>query len=176
MTYAKMRRSFTLVEMTIVISVGMMVAAISLTVFNSQLISYKILGAQNFIISEAPQINNTLNRIIPRANFFRMYESLTNAETGNNAVITGGKVLALKFQDVANASDSSFGVIAYNDTSKELNYYHVNSMAELAVASPSWRITRQLDDLVFYVENGVLRTKLTGPNGEEIIYSATTQR
>ena len=171
-----LKSGFTLIEMTLVISVGLMVAGMSLTLFNSQLMSYKILGAQNFLISEAPQINNTLNRIIPRANFFRMYESLTHAEMGSDAVIAGGKVLALKFQDAANPADSSYGIIAYNNGTKDLNYYHVSSMAELAVASPAWSITRQLDDLVFYVENGVLRTKLTGPNGEEIIYSATTQR
>ena len=49
-------------------------------------------------------------------------------------------------------------------------------MAELAVASPQWSISTQLSDAVLYVENGVMRIKLTGPNGEEIIYSTTTQR
>ena len=49
-------------------------------------------------------------------------------------------------------------------------------MAELAVASPEWSISRQIEDAVFYVENGVLRTKLSGPNGEEITYSASTLR
>lgn len=174
---AKIKRGFTLIEMTLVLTVGLMVAAISLTLFNSQLMSYKILGAQNFLISEAPQINNTLNRIIPRANFFRMYASLADARTGTGSVISGGKVLALKFQDVANPADSSFGVIAYDDEANDLNYYHVSSMAELAVVtSPSWSITTRLNDAVFYVENGVLRIKLSGPNGEEIIYSTTTQR
>jgi len=172
----KIRRGFTLIEMTLILAVGLMVASISLTLFNSQLMSYKILNSQNFLISEAPQINNTLNRIIPRANFFRMYASLTDAKAGTGAVINDGKVLALQFQDVANSADSSFGIIAYDDAANDLNYYHVSSMAELAIASPAWNITTQLHDAVFYVENGVLRIKLTGPNGEEIIYSATTQR
>ena len=173
---AKIQRGFTLIEMTLVLAVGLMVASISLTLFNSQLMSYKILGAQNFLISEAPQINNTLNRIIPRANFFRMYASLADAKAGAGALISDGKVLALQFQDVADSSGSSFGVIAYDDAANDLNYYHVSSMAELAIASPAWNITTHLNDAVFYVENGVLRIKLTGPNGEEIIYSATTQR
>ena len=120
-TAARTKSGFTLVEMTLVITVGLMVAGISLTLFNSQLMAYKILGAQNFLISEAPQINNTLNRIVPRANFFRMYQSLSDAEMGSNAVITGGKVLALKFQDTAKPEDSSFGVIAYDDGTKHLN-------------------------------------------------------
>ena len=49
-------------------------------------------------------------------------------------------------------------------------------MAELAVASSEWSISTQLTDVVFFVENGVLRTVLSGPNGEEVTYSATTQR
>jgi hypothetical protein len=91
-------------------------------------------------------------------------------------VIAGGKVLALKFEDPSTAADSSFGVIVFDETANDLNYYHVSSMAELAIAAPKWRITTQLSGAIFYVENGVLRIKLTGPNGEEIIYSATTQR
>ena len=173
---SSLRRGFTLIEMTVVIAVSLVVATITLTLFNSQVASYKILQTQNFLISEAPRINNTLNRIIPRANFFRMYASLADAQTGANAVISDGKVMALKFQDPATPSNSSFGVIAYDETEKDLNYYHLSSMAELAGASPAWSISTQIEGAVFYVENGVLRTRLTGPNGEEIIYSATTQR
>lgn len=162
--------------MTVTLSVGLMVAAMSLTLFNSQIMSYKILGAQNFLVTEAPQINNTLNSIVSRANFFQMYTSLNEATIGQNAVISNGKVLALKFEDPANLSDSSFGVIVFDANNNDLLYYHVTSMAELAIASPQWSITNQVDDATFYVENGVLRIKLTGPNQEEIIYSATTQR
>ncbi len=170
------KRGLTLVEMTVIILVGLMVATISLTLFNSQLASYKILKTQNFLISEAPQINNSLNRIIPRANFFRMYRNLADAKAGTNAVITDGKVIALKFQDPANPADSSYGVIAFDATENDLDYYHLNSMAELAVASSEWSISTQLENVVFSVESGVLRTKLSGPNGEEITYSSTTQR
>jgi prepilin-type N-terminal cleavage/methylation domain-containing protein len=167
---------FTLIEMTVTIVVGLMIATMSLTMFNQQLASFKILKAQNFLISEAPHVNNTLNRIVTRANFFRMYESLVDAESGQNAVIANGKVLALKFEDAGDQSENSFGVIAFDSTENHLNYYHVSSMAELAIASPQWKISTQLSDAEFYVENGVLRIKLTGPHSEEIIYSTTTQR
>ena len=65
-----------------------------------------------------------------------MYGSLTDAKESSNAVIADGKVIALKFQDPASPSDSSFGVIAYDSETKKLNYYHLASMAELAVAHP----------------------------------------
>ncbi|MBT8037477.1 MAG: hypothetical protein KJO21_08025 [Verrucomicrobiae bacterium] len=167
---------FTLIELTMTISVGLMVAGMSLTLFNSQIASYKILKTQNFLVTEAPQINNTLNRIVSRANFFLMYTSLSDATSGYNSVITGGKVLALKFEDPSDSANNSFGVIAYDSTDNDLNYYHISSMAELAIANPKWSITTQLNGADFYVENGVLRIKLTGPNSEEIIYSTTTQQ
>ena len=169
-------RGFTLIEMTVTLTVGMMIAVMSLTLFNSQLATYKILNAQNFLVKEAPQVSSTLNRIISRANFFQMYTSLDNATTGANSVIADGKVIALKFEDPSDSTNSSFGVIAYDSPNETLNYYHVASMPGLAVATPEWKISSHVSDSVFYVENGVLRIKLTGPNGEEIIYSATTQR
>lgn len=172
----RMPHGFTLIEMTVVVTIGLMVAGISLTLFSSQLASYQILSSQNFLVSEAPQINNTLNRIVSRANFFQMYKSLVDAEIGQNAIISGGKILALQFEDPGNSSDSSYGVIAFNSSTNTLSYYHVNSLGGLSVASPQWNISTHLSDADFYVENGVLRIKLTGPNGEEIIYSTTTQR
>lgn len=168
------KTGFTLIEMTVTIVVGLMVATISLTLFNSQLASYRILNTQNFLVREAPQINNTLNRIVSRANFFQMYASLNDAESSQNAVISGGKVLALKFAGTDDVNHS-YGVIAFDSDTERLDYYQVTSMAELAVAAPNWNISTQASDATFYVENGVLRIKLTGPNGEEIIYSTSTQ-
>lgn len=170
-----LKKGFTLIEMTVAIVVGLMVATISLTLFNSQLASYRILNTQNFLVREAPQINNTLNRIVSRANFFRMYASLGDAESGQNAVIEDGKVLALKFSGTDDVNHS-FGVIAFDDQNGRLDYYQVTSMAELAVATPNWNISTQVNDVTFFVENGVLRIKLAGPNDEEIIYSTSTQR
>lgn len=166
---------FTLVEMTVVMLVGILIAIMSLTLFNYQLTTYKIINTQNFLIHEAPQVNNTLNRIVSRANFFRLYPTLNDAESGENATITNARVLALQFNGT-NTDPNSFGVIAFDDASNKLNYYHLESMAQLSTATPAWSISSQIDDAVFYVENGVLRTKITGPNGAEIIHSTTTQR
>lgn len=173
---------FTLVEMTVVLLVGMMIAVMSLTLFNYQLTTYKIINAQNFLVHEAPQVKNSLNRVVSRANFFRLYPTAQDAETGANATISNATCLALMFKGTSQTPDS-FGVIAFDGSNDELRYYHLASMAELANASDaawrkqhSWAISSQIDDAVFYVENGVLRMKLTGPNGSEIIYSTTTQR
>lgn len=162
-------------EMTIVILVGSMIAIMSLVLFNNQLATYRIINTQNFLIHEAPQIENSLNRITSRANFFRLYPTLEDAEAGTNATITDAQVIALQFSGIAQAADS-FGVIAFDSDENKLNYYHLASMAELAVATPEWSISSQVSDANFFVQNGVLRFKLTGANGAEIIYSTTTLR
>lgn len=174
-TPASKPRGFTLIEMTVAITVGLMVAGISLTLFNSQLASYRILKTQNFLVAEAPHVNNTLNQIVSRASFFRMYEDMDDAISGENAVIANGKVLALMFAGT-DETNHSFGVIEFDQDSKRLEYYHVSSMAGLAAAEPNWTISSRVSDATFFVENGVLRIRISGPNGEEIIYSTTTQR
>ena len=169
------RTGFTLVEMTIVILVGSIIAMMSLALFNHQLTTYRIINTQNFLIHEAPQIDNSLNRITSRANFFRLYPTLNDAEAGTNATITDAKVIALQFSGIGTTADS-FGVIAFDDATNRLNYSHLASMAELAAATPAWSISRQVSDANFFVQDGVLRFQLTGPNGAEIIYSTTTLR
>lgn len=167
--------AFTLVELTIVLLVGILIATMALTLFSFQLATYRIVQTQNFLIHEAPQINNSLNRIVARANFFRLYGSLGDAESNANAVIADANVMALQFNGTGDTPDS-FGVIHFDNTTNQLNYYHLQNLADLQNSTPEWTISDQVNDTVFFVENGVLRTRLIGPNGGQIVHSTTTQR
>ncbi len=161
--------------MTVVISVGLIIATMSLTLFNHQLGIYRIINAQNFLIHEAPQVNNTLNRVVSRANFFRLYPTLDDAERGINSTITDAQVMTLQFTGTGQIPNS-FGVIAFDPSTRTLNYYRLSSLAQLRSATPEWRISGQISNATFLIQNGVLRTRLTGINGAEIIHSTTTQR
>jgi len=211
----RVAKAFTLVEMTVVALIGILIAGMSMTLFNSQLTSFQILRTQNFLIQEAPQINNTLNQIISRANFFRLYQSTGDAEDGINAVIDNATVMVLEFRNNTVNTDTednrtsaiSYGVIAFDSGARELNYYTLTSIDpgsfELGanttnsnpdpdpdpddpdadpddptanVSGPDWTISTQAADVVFFVQDGVLRTRITGPNGSQIIHSTTTQR
>lgn len=166
---------FTLIEMTVTIIVGLLIATMSLTLFNHQLSVYRIINTQNFLIHEAPQVNNSLNRVVSRANFFRLYPTLQDAESATNPTLVNAQVMALQFNGVGQ-NPNTFGVIAFEPTNNTLNYYHLESLAQLSSATPAWRISNQVDDVVFFIDNGVLRTRITGTNGAEIIHSTTTQR
>lgn len=179
-------KAYTLVELTVAMLVGILVAVISLTLFNTQLTSFQIIRTQDFLIREAPQINNSLNQIIPRANFFRLYPTLQNAVAETNSTINNAPVMVLQFQNsttnaAGNAGDPNatvnFGVIAFNANTNSLDYYNPgNNLANLNLAAPDWTISSQAADVTFFVESGVLRTQITGPNGSQITHSTTTQR
>jgi hypothetical protein len=44
------------------------------------------------------------------------------------------------------------------------------------LGAPQWTVTRKPKDVLFTMESGILRMKLTGPDDEEIIYSGTMQQ
>ena len=49
-------------------------------------------------------------------------------------------------------------------------YYYVVPVSGVLTA-PQWAITSQPTDVKFFVESGILRTRLTGPAGEELTFS-----
>ena len=195
-------RAFTLIELTVMALVGTLIASMSLVLFNTQVTSFQIIRTQDFLIHEAPQITNTLNQVIPRANFFRLYADPANVVTGTSPVITDANTLVLEFSNIANAAQAAeaaendlapvqttrFGVITF-DPAGNLRYYNVANLASFnrtatpagpagpaTPASPSWIISSQVTNVQFFVDQGVLRTQITGSNGSQFTHSSTTQR
>jgi len=175
------QRAFTLVELTVAILIGLMIATITLTLFNQQLASFNILRTQNFMVREAPQINTTLNKIIPSADSFLIYAKADDVKSGT-PVTSGGKAIALRFDgsNIATTADSelskSFSVISFDASKGDLNYYA--GLSQLSAfdptTTPSWKISTQVKNATFFLENGVLRITLTGKNDGEITYSASS--
>lgn len=192
-------KAFTLVELTVVISVGMMVAMMALGLLQQQLISYRIVQSQNFLVAEAPQINNTLNRIINRASFIQVYPDLASAKAGgNNATLTNGKVLVLRFIDAGGNQNTStshnqrIGIIAFDASTNSINYYNITDTdlanfdpidvpgsggnPAISATPPSWTISSYVNNVDFFIQQGVLRMQIDGFNGDQITYSVTTQK
>ncbi|NWK54423.1 type II secretion system protein [Verrucomicrobiaceae bacterium N1E253] len=170
---------FTLIELTIAMIVGLMIIMVTLSLFTQQTRAFDILKKQNFMIREAPQINNLLNSIVSRADAIQMYPTTADAISGTNAATTNATVLALKFQGVSvesgtTAISESYGVVAYDTATQVLNYYgNLTTLADLDPSTPSWAVSTQLKNATFSVENGVLRIQLTGPHDGVITYSTT---
>ncbi|MGJ8661090.1 MAG: PulJ/GspJ family protein [Bacteroidota bacterium] len=176
-------KGYTLVELTVTIVVGITVSAAALTLMSNQISAFNILKTQNFLIAEAPQINNTLNRIISRGTAFRVYPSFADATLSTSPTMANGTTLVLVFQSAGqtngspDAAAATYGVIDFDATNNSLDYYYTSDLTTIVQGTPSWNISKQATGVTHTVDaNGILRTTISGPSGESITYSATTQR
>ncbi|MGJ8676838.1 MAG: PulJ/GspJ family protein [Akkermansiaceae bacterium] len=181
-------KGYTIVEMTVMILVGLMISATALSLMSNQISAFNILKTQNFLIADAPQINNTLNRIVSRGSAFRIYPSFADAVASTNPTIVNGNTLVIVFQSSGQintatlvdptviAAASTYGVIDFDPVTNSLDYYYTDNLASIVYGSPSWNISKQATSVVHTVLGGVLRTTISGPNAESITYSTTTQR
>lgn len=168
------KRAFTLIEMSIAITLAMSIGAIMITLLQQQISFHRIIRAQNFLVQEAPQVSNTITQILNRADAYRIHVDLTDAIANSGAVESGGKILVVGFHNPDQTQD--FGMIAYEliDGEPVLGYYNLSAAGAFAGAgNPDWIISRQVRNVDFFIQNGVFRLQLTGPAGESITYSGT---
>jgi len=179
---SKRQSGYTLVELTVAVLIGMMIAIITLTLFNTQLASFGVLRTQDFMMREAPQVNSILNKLIPKADSLLVYNNASEVKTGT-PVKSGGKAVLLRFRGPGiNQSThqliTRYAVVAFEKPNGadlgDLNVYsNLSNLSTSDFTSPSWKISTEVKDASFFIENGVLRIRLTGPNDGEIIYSAS---
>ena len=167
-------RGYTLVELTLAMSIGMMVAAMSLMLFNQQVSFLRIFRAQDFLTREAPLISNYVARVINNAEGYSLYTDINALKNGDTAVLSDANVLVLRFKQSDGTERAA--VLSYEDFNSEPGlYYRLVPDDGSALGDPDWAITKQPADAVFSVEQGILRMTLSGPNGEELTYSGTQQ-
>ena len=169
----KIRRAFTLIEMSVVIMVGMMIGTMVIAIFNQQLAFLRIYRVQSFTTEEAPMISMYLNRMIGKADRFRLHQTMSEALSGNNPQTASSPICVLNFREPDGSMRAS--ILAFEDTPDggRLNYYVVPESGSMG--APQWSITRRAADVEFYMEQGILRTLITGPQGEQLIYSGSMQ-
>ena len=173
------RKGYTLVELALAVGVGMMVAAMSLMLFNQQVSFIRIFRAQDFLTKEAPLVNNYMGRVVGAADGYALYETIADLNGGSNAVLTNAKVIMLRFAE-ADGNERA-AVVSYETFGGEDGLYFrlVPDKwvpgASASLGDPDWAISKQPANVVFNVEQGILRMMITGPNGEEITYSGTQQ-
>lgn len=171
---SRWKRGFTLIEMSIAMTLAISIGAIMITLLQQQISFHRIMRAQNFLVQEAPQVSNTITQILNRADAYRIHVDLTDAISDTGAVESGGKVLVVGFHNPDQTRD--FGMIAFEliDGEPVLGYYNLSAAGTFGGAGhPDWIISRRVRNVDFFVENGVFRLQLTGPAGESITYSGT---
>ena len=166
------KSGFTLIEMTVVIIFGMALSAIGLMLLNQQVHTARVFSQQDFILSEAPQINSSLVSLLGKADAIRLHADFNNAVANTNPILTGAKTMVAAFRNYDNTT--TFGIISLETVAgqQRLNYYYYDpAQTAPTQANPSWTISRKIADADFSLVNGLFETTLTGPKSEQISYT-----
>lgn len=166
-------RGFTLIELSLAISTGIVVAVLLLAMVNQQIAFLRIYNAQSFLTTEAPLINNYLARVIGSAEGYRLYESVEDLVDGSPPVMADAPVIMLRFKE----PDGTFraSVLAFENPGTGQGLYYRRVTAAGVLGDPDWALTKRPAEVDFSIVQGILRVRIEGPNGEEIFYSGTQQ-
>lgn len=164
---------YTLVELTLAMAIGTMVAAMGLLLFNQQMAFMRIFRAQDFLTREAPMINNYVARVIGTAEDFRLYADMQSFRDGSDPVLSGATVLVMRFREANGTMRAS--ILSFEDPGGGSGLYYTMVPDSGMIGTPDWALSKEPSQVSFAVDQGVLRMTVAGPNGEELIYSGTQQ-
>lgn len=163
------KQGFTLIELTVAMLVGLTVSAMLMAMLNQQITFLKIFRAQSFLNEEAPIVSNHVSKLLLNAERFRLHASLEDALAGEDPKLTDSPVVVLNFRQPDGTVRA--GILSFEDLGDgpALYYYVVPESGVLG--EPEWAITNKPTNVSFFVESGIIRTRLTGPAGEVITFS-----
>lgn len=175
-------------ELSLVIVIGITIGSIVMAMLNQQIAFLRIFKAQSFLNEEAPVISNHISKLLLSAERFRLHANLSDALSGANPRLTDSPAVLLNFRQpdgtvragilsFQNVVDKDEATIfdytqAVDDTKPMALYYFVIPVSG-TLSKPEWAVTDKPTDIDFFVEAGIIRVRLTGPAGEEIIFSGS---
>lgn len=173
--FTRKRRGFTLIELALAIVIGLTAASMSILMMNQQLAFIRIFNAQDFLTREAPMIHAQISKVIGSAEGYRLYTDIAALRNGGQPVLADADVLVLRYRLPNGTLKAS--VLSFEDPGSGLGqglYYRLVPTSG-TIGDPDWAVTKEPADVTFSVEQGILRMRLAGPNGEELVYSGTEQ-
>ncbi len=170
----RMRKGFTLIEVSIAIMIGMATGAMVLSLFNNQMAFLKIYQTQNFLTEESPIISMYVGRLVGRADRFRLHDNVADALAGVRIRTTASPVVVLNFRQPDGTMRAT--ILSFENRGSGLALYYYVVPVNGVLGEPQWAVTKKPTDVSFSMDQGVLRMALTGPAGEKITYSGTMQQ
>lgn len=170
----RIRRGFTLIELTIAMMLGMATATMVLALFNQQLAFLKLYKTQNFLTEEAPIISMYVSRLIGKADRFRLHDTVADALSGTNPRLTASPVVVLNFRQPDGTMRAT--ILSFENRGSGLALYYYVVPVSGVLGSPQWAVTKVPSNVFFSMNAGVLQMTLVGPLQERITYSGTMQQ
>ncbi len=159
--------------------VGLAIGGTIIAMLNQQIAFLKIFQAQSFLNEEAPIISAHVSKLLVNAERFRLHDSvadasyLVNGQRGQNFRSDPSPVLALDYR-LPNG-DMRSGILSFEDRGQGDALYYYVERSPGVYNVPQWTITNKAAEVLFFTEFGILRARMTGPAGEEIILSGAMQ-
>ena len=169
-----MRRGFTLIELSLALMMAMVTGSMVLALFNQQLAFLRMYQTQNFLTEDAPLISLYVSRLVGKADRFRLHDTVADAVAGVNPRLTASPVVYMTFRQPDGTLRSA--LLSFENRGAGLGLYYYVVPVSGVLSAPQWDISKRPANVSFTMENGVLRMTLTGPGGEQIIYSGTMQQ
>lgn len=168
------RKGFTLIELTLAMSMGMAISAIILVLFNQQLVFLRFYRDQTFLTEEAPLISMHVSKLVGKAERFRLHANVAEARAGFAPSYSASPVLILNFRQPNGTVRAS--ILSFEDRGAGKALYYYLESPDGSLLTPQWYLSKMPKDVSFSVQQGILRMTLTGPNNEQVTYSgAMTQ-
>ena len=172
------RRGFTLIEATVALVLILLIAATSTTLLTQQFTYFRILQQQNFLVQDAPVINNMLSRILSQADAFRIHTNEAEAFDGSPGltnVADNGNTLLIGY---AQADGSRlFGLLTFvpptpGQLTGQLQFTNVDNVGGANVLGTPWILSSRVNNVDFSIDaEGILLITLQDQFQSEITYA-----
>ncbi len=164
------KKGFTLIELTIAMGIGILTSTMLLALFNQQATFLSLYNQQNFLTTEAPMVNLFVSRLVGKSDSYRFFDSLNDANGGVNGVVGPARFLSLDYRKPDGTVETA--ILAFDVTANHRGLYYYTRGA---IADPQWAISKRPADVQFTMDRGILVMTVTGPAGEIVTYSGSTQ-
>lgn len=158
---------FTLVELSVAISLMLMLSSILVVMLQQHLTFMEMAKRQTFLTNEAPSIGALLGRIINQADHYFVYANHDSARAGSQPIMSNGKAVRLFFRAADQTTRERLVAVETSGGITRLKFYTIQPSG----SETSWVVSDKLADASFSADQGILNATLYGPYGEEITYS-----
>src|SRR5690606_4909292 len=134
-------RGFTLVEMSLALSLTLGIAATIVVLLQQQVSFVGMISRFQFLREEAPQINTLLATLLNKADSYRIYSNREQAVSGSGAVNRDGRALRLRFRNPDGSQSHAIVAFEEQEGRNRLNFYFRKENQASWPNAPSWTIS-----------------------------------
>ena len=163
---------FSLIELTLVVSLSVVLASAVLGMFNSNLQMMNQAVKYQFLAKDAPFIGLLLTRTIGNAEDYRIFATRNNALNDTSAVLTGPAVRLWMRQPNSTFRQAILSFEPINNH-QGIYFFLADDLTGAFPATPSWELAGgQLTGATFDASTGVLLATLNGSYGDQYTFAA----